>query len=69
MDGLTLLGLFAVSAMRVFYALEHRSRWFVLAFAGRACFGGFGKSTSLISVSLVRPRGAFQAPRSMNDAI
>jgi hypothetical protein len=36
MDGLSLFGLFAVSAMLVFYALEHRSRWFVLAFAG-AC--------------------------------
>jgi hypothetical protein len=36
MDGLTLFGLFAVSAMLAFYAAEHRSRWFILAFAG-AC--------------------------------
>ncbi len=36
MDGLTLFGLLAVTAMLVFYALERRSRWFVLAFAG-AC--------------------------------
>ena len=36
MDGLTLFGLFAVGAMLVFYALEERSAWFVLAFAG-AC--------------------------------
>jgi hypothetical protein len=36
MDALTLFGLFAVSAMLVFYALEDRSAWFVLAFAG-AC--------------------------------
>ena len=36
MDGLTLFGLAAVTAMLVFYALETRSRWFVLAFAG-AC--------------------------------
>ena len=36
MDRLTLFGLFAVSAMLLFYALEDRSAWFVLAFAG-AC--------------------------------
>ena len=39
MDGLSLFGLFAVSAMLVFYALEHRSRWFVLAFAGACALG------------------------------
>jgi presenilin-like A22 family membrane protease len=36
MDSLTLFGLLAVTAMLVFYALEQRSHWFVLAFAG-AC--------------------------------
>jgi presenilin-like A22 family membrane protease len=36
MDPLTLFGALAVSAMLVFYALEARSAWFVLAFAG-AC--------------------------------
>jgi hypothetical protein len=36
MDGLTLFGLVAVTAMLTFYALEDRSRWFILAFAG-AC--------------------------------
>ena len=36
MDGLTWFGLVAVTAMLVFYALEDRSAWFVLAFAG-AC--------------------------------
>jgi presenilin-like A22 family membrane protease len=36
MDALTAFGLFAVTAMMVCYALEHRSRWFVLAFAA-AC--------------------------------
>jgi hypothetical protein len=35
-DRLTLFGLSAVTAMLVCYALEDRSRWFVLAFAG-AC--------------------------------
>jgi len=33
-NGLTLFGLFAVSAMLVCYALEKRSPWFILAFAG-----------------------------------
>jgi len=36
MDGLTLFGLVAVTAMLSFYALEDRSPWFILAFAG-AC--------------------------------
>jgi hypothetical protein len=39
MDGLTIFGLLAVTAMLVFYALEDRSRWFILAFAG-ACATG-----------------------------
>ena len=33
MDGLTLFGLFAVTAMLLTYALEDRSPWFILAFA------------------------------------
>jgi hypothetical protein len=33
MDRLTLFGLFSVTAMLVCYALESRSRWFILAFA------------------------------------
>jgi hypothetical protein len=36
MDCLTLFGLIAISAMLVFYALEDRGPWYVLAFAG-AC--------------------------------
>jgi hypothetical protein len=36
MDPLTQFGLFAVTAMLVCYALEDRSPWFILAFAG-AC--------------------------------
>jgi hypothetical protein len=35
-DGLTVFGAAAVAAMLLFYALELRSPWFVLAFAG-AC--------------------------------
>jgi len=33
MDRITLFGLVAVAAMLVFYALENRSPWYVLAFA------------------------------------
>ena len=39
MDLLTLFGLFAVSAMLVCYALEQRSPWFILAFAGSCALG------------------------------
>ena len=39
MDGLTIFGLFAVTAMLVTYALEKRSPWFVLAFAGSCLLG------------------------------
>ncbi|HET9284313.1 MAG TPA: hypothetical protein VFR24_20365 [Candidatus Angelobacter sp.] len=36
MNALTIFGLLAVTAMLVFYAMEKRSPWFILAFAG-AC--------------------------------
>jgi hypothetical protein len=39
MDALSLFGLFAVTAMLVAYALEDRSHWFVLAFAGACALG------------------------------
>lgn len=39
MNGLTLFGLFAVTAMLVTYALESRSPWFILAFAGSCALG------------------------------
>jgi hypothetical protein len=38
-DGLTVFGLFAVSAMLVTYALESRSHWYVLGFAGACALG------------------------------
>jgi hypothetical protein len=38
-DRLTLFGLFAVTAMLVTYALETRSHWFILAFAGACVLG------------------------------
>jgi hypothetical protein len=39
MDDLTGFGLFAVSAMLVCYALEGRSAWFILGFAGSCGLG------------------------------
>lgn len=33
MDALTGFGFVAVALMLLFYALEHRSRWFILCFA------------------------------------
>lgn len=39
MDGLTLFGLFAVTAMLIFYTVEDRSPWFILAFAGACALG------------------------------
>jgi hypothetical protein len=39
LDKLTLFGLFAVTAMLITYALESRSRWFILAFAGACLLG------------------------------
>jgi len=39
MNALTLFGLFAVTSMLVFYALEDRSTWFTLAFAFSCMLG------------------------------
>ena len=39
MDWLTGFGLFAVTAMLLTYALEARSRWFVLGFAAACALG------------------------------
>jgi hypothetical protein len=39
MSGLSLFGLFAVTAMLVCYALEARSPWFILAFAVACVLG------------------------------
>jgi hypothetical protein len=39
MDGLTLFGLLAVSAMLLCYALEDRSHWFILGFAAACALG------------------------------
>jgi hypothetical protein len=39
MDRLTAFGLLAVTAMLLTYALEKRSPWFILAFAGACVLG------------------------------
>jgi hypothetical protein len=39
MNALTAFGLFAVTAMLVFYALEERRPWYVLGFAGACALG------------------------------
>jgi hypothetical protein len=39
LDLLTLFGLFAVTAMLLCYALEDRSHWFILGFAGACALG------------------------------
>jgi hypothetical protein len=39
MTALTVFGLFAVTAMLIFYALEKRSPWFIFAFAIACALG------------------------------
>jgi hypothetical protein len=39
LDALTAFGLFSVTAMMICYALERRSRWFVLGFAAACGLG------------------------------
>jgi hypothetical protein len=39
MDALSIFGLFAVTAMLIFYALEDRSPWCVLGFAAACALG------------------------------
>jgi hypothetical protein len=39
MDGLTIFGVVAVTAMLICYALEDRSHWFILGFAGSCALG------------------------------
>ena len=49
MNPLMLFGLFAVTAMLVCYALENRSRWFILPFAAACALEG-------------RPTGFYKGP-------
>jgi len=73
-DPLTLFGLFAVTAMLVCYALEARSRSFILAFAGSCLLGSiygflqgawpFGVVEAIWSIVALRRwwRGGIGAP-------
>jgi hypothetical protein len=69
MDRLTLFGLFAVTAMLLCYALESRSRWFILAFAASCVLGsayGFLQGGLAIRIDrgcLVHCGGAAMADR------
>ena len=64
MDRLTLFGLFAVTLMLLTYALEDRSRWFILAFAVACALGSiygflqgawpFGRVEAIWAVVAVR---------------
>ena len=73
-DRLTLFGLVAVSLMLIFYALEARSPWFILAFAGACALGSaygflqgawpFGVVEAIWSVVAVRRwRRTHHSPR------
>ncbi|HEY4926095.1 MAG TPA: hypothetical protein VII20_16920 [Roseiarcus sp.] len=64
MDALTLFGLFAVAAMLIFYTLESRSHWFVLAFAGACLLGSlYGFLQGAWPFGLVEAIWAFIAAR------
>jgi hypothetical protein len=64
MDGLTLFGLFAVTAMLVSYALEERSPWFILAFAAACALGSvYGFLQGAWPFGLVEAIWAFVALR------
>jgi len=41
MTGLTLFGLVSVTLMLVFYSLEKRNHWFLLAFSGSCVLASF----------------------------
>lgn len=64
MDSLTLFGLVAVTAMLVFYTLEHRSRWFILAFAGACLLGSiYGFAQGAWPFGVIEAVWAFVAAR------
>ena len=51
MDSLTIFGLFAVTAMLVFYALEERNSFYILWFAGACALGSiYGYSPRRLAV-------------------
>lgn len=78
MDGLTIFGLVAVTLMLLFYALEERSRWFVLAFAGACWLGSaygflqgawpFGVVEAIWGLVAMRRFGRLRAPSQRVEA-
>ena len=59
MSALSLFGLAAVTAMLIFYALEDRSPWFVLAFAAACALGSiYGFLQGAWPFGLVEAAGA-----------
>jgi hypothetical protein len=67
---LTLFGLFAVTAMLVTYALESRSRWFILAFAGSCALGSaYGFLQGAWPFGVVEAIWAVVALRRWYDAV
>lgn len=69
MSALTLFGLFAVTAMLVCYALEKRSRWFILAFAVACLLGSaYGFLQGAWPFGLVEAVWAVVAARRWWDA-
>src|SRR5580658_2135073 len=74
MDKLTAFGLFAVTAMLVCYALEKRSAWFILAFAGPVYWNpcmdscrGPGRSASWNHENTADHKKRWSAPRDVFD--
>lgn len=64
LDALTVFGLVAVGAMLIFYALEERSPWFVLAFAGSCLMASaYGFLQGAWPFGLVEAIWAFVAAR------
>jgi hypothetical protein len=72
LDTLTIFGLVAVTAMLVTYALEKRSPWYILAFAGSCVLGSaygflqgawpFGLVEAVWAVVAVRRWGQLRTP-------
>ena len=62
MDRLIAFGLFAVTAMLVTYALEARSRWFILAFAG-ACRNEMAAGRARPRISAGAATSSYGGPR------
>lgn len=69
MTPLSAFGLFAVTAMLVTYAFEHRSTWFVLAFAAACALGSvYGFLLGAWPFGLVEAVWSFVAFRRWRNA-